>query len=96
MATEARKPLLKDDRGIRARDILRTQFPSLNDDKLSGKLCAYKAKGLQLPTTKFYGSGKNACKEYNCHVVTNRAELNALIARFKDKSDCTPLSFRLE
>ena len=75
----------KDDRGVKALDILRYQFNKVNDKKLSEYLRTYKRSGLSLPTAKFAGTGKSCSREYDQPVVTSRSELNSLLRCFKDK-----------
>ena len=52
--------IIKDDRGVKALDILRYQFSKVNDANLSEYLRTYKRSGLSLPTAKFAGTGNRA------------------------------------
>ncbi|GIL44416.1 hypothetical protein Vafri_1893 [Volvox africanus] len=81
-------PLQKDERGVKAKDILKFQFPNIADDKVRERLRRYRNdRGLKLPTAKFYGNGKNVHKEYDCYVVTDRLQLNELLGCFSDKGE---------
>jgi len=75
----------RDDKGMKALDILRLQFPQTKSVELREYLRKYKSKGLALPTAKLPGTGKACNREYEQPVVTSRTELDSLLSFLKDK-----------
>ncbi|GLC73998.1 hypothetical protein PLESTF_001446400 [Pleodorina starrii] len=84
-STRERHSVHKGDKGIKALDILRFQFPTTKEDCLSEYLRTYKARGLVLPVASLPGTGKASTREYTQPVVTSKAELGSLLGCFKDR-----------
>lgn len=85
MARTPPEPVIKDNSGLKVKTVLKFQFPHLPDSSLEAKQSRLRAKGLRFPRAQFNGTGKNINRTYEADVVTTRAELYALLSRFRDK-----------